>query len=190
VPPAELLKAASGRKPLAAEVLGRDEKKLPSGPFLPALESRNCLLWLRTMQRGVAARQGDEIQLTSPAFAQGGSIPKRYTCDGDNISPALSWKDAPKETKSLVLILHDPDVPARNAFTHWLLYNIPPNVSRIEENVPGQPEVAGLGLQGRNDAGKIGYMGPCPPLGRHHYFFHLYSLRRVLNLEPGAAISR
>jgi Raf kinase inhibitor-like YbhB/YbcL family protein len=126
------------------------------------------------------------MQLTSPAFAQREPIPRKYACDGENISPALQWQNAPKETKSFVVILHDPDAPARNGFTHWLLYNIPPTVDRIEENVPGQPSVASLGLQGKNDAGKFGYMGPCPPSGTHRYVFRLYSLRRELTLEPGA----
>ena len=129
------------------------------------------------------------MQLTSPAFANGQAIPKRYACDGENISPAIAWDGAPKETKSFVLILHDPDAPARNGFTHWLVYNIPPNVSRIEENVAKEPSIPGLGLQGKNDTGKIGYMGPCPPSGMHRYVFRLYSLRRELVLGPGANYS-
>jgi Raf kinase inhibitor-like YbhB/YbcL family protein len=126
------------------------------------------------------------MKLTSPAFAQGEGIPTKYACDGEDISPALQWENAPKETKAFVLILHDPDAPARNGFTHWLVYNIPPNVMRIEEDISRQPIVPGMGVQGKNDAGKIGYIGPCPPSGTHRYVFRLYSLRRELDLESGA----
>jgi Raf kinase inhibitor-like YbhB/YbcL family protein len=127
------------------------------------------------------------MQLTSSAFRAGGAIPSRYTCEGDDISPALSWSEAPVETKCFALILHDPDAPPANGFAHWLVYNIPPDVTHIEEDVPRQAMIPGLGLQGRNDAGMIGYIGPCPPRGIHRYFFWLYALRRKLHLEPGAS---
>ena len=129
------------------------------------------------------------MKLTSPVFSHGDPIPKQFTCEGQDISPALSWTDAPKETKSFVLILHDPDAPRANGFTHWVVYNIPPDVSRIEENVPRNPSVQNLGLQGRNDSGKVGYMGPCPPSGVHRYFARLYALRDNLDLPPSATYS-
>jgi Raf kinase inhibitor-like YbhB/YbcL family protein len=124
------------------------------------------------------------MKLTSPAFAHEGSIPKQFTCEGENISPELSWTDAPKEAKSFALILHDPDAPRENGFTHWIVYNIPPTVNRIAENAPRNASIPGLGLQGRNDSGKVGYMGPCPPSGTHRYFARLYALRTKLELGP------
>lgn len=129
---------------------------------------------------------GGHMKLTSPAFSNGDSIPKQFTCEGEDISPELSWTDAPKETKSFALILHDPDAPRENGFTHWVVYNIPPTVNRIAENVPRNGSIQGLGLQGRNDSGKVGYMGPCPPSGTHRYFARLYALRVELQLGPNA----
>jgi Raf kinase inhibitor-like YbhB/YbcL family protein len=127
------------------------------------------------------------MKLTSPAFVEGGSIPQRFTCEGENISPELGWADAPKETKSFALVLHDPDAPKKDGFAHWVLYNIPPNVNRIAENVPRNGSIEGLGSQGRNDSGKVGYTGPCPPSGRHRYFARLYALRtRLDELGPNA----
>jgi Raf kinase inhibitor-like YbhB/YbcL family protein len=124
------------------------------------------------------------MKLTSPAFSHGGSIPKQFTCEGEDISPELSWTDAPKDTKCFALILHDPDAPRENGFTHWVVYNIPPTVNRIAEDVAHNTSIQGLGLQGRNDSGKVGYMGPCPPSGTHRYFARLYALRSELELAP------
>jgi Raf kinase inhibitor-like YbhB/YbcL family protein len=128
------------------------------------------------------------MRLTSSAFRQGERIPARFTCDGGDISPALSRENPPAETKAFAIILHDPDAPRANGFTHWLLYNIPGSVTRIPEDVPKKAEVSGLGLQGKNDAGKVGYMGPCPPSGMHRYFTRLYALRDELDLAPGASV--
>jgi Raf kinase inhibitor-like YbhB/YbcL family protein len=126
------------------------------------------------------------VQLTSSAFSAGGAIPARFTREGEDISPEFSWKEVPERTKSFVLILHDPDAPRPGGFTHWVLYNIPGSLGHIEQAVPRQELVAGLGLQARNDAGKIGYMGPCPPSGTHRYFARLYALDTELELQPGA----
>jgi len=125
------------------------------------------------------------MQLRSTAFQTGGAIPTRFTCEGDDISPDLSWRDAPPETKSFVLILHDPDAPRAGGFTHWVVYNIPAGTSHIEENIPRQATVEGLGVQGKNDCGEIGYMGPCPPSGTHRYFARLFAVDRELDLKPG-----
>src|SRR5207247_8730450 len=103
------------------------------------------------------------MQLTSSDFNAGGAIPIRFTCEGDNASPEFSWKEAPLETKSFVLILHDPDAPRAGGFTHWVVYNIPAGTSHIEENIPRQATVEGLGVQGKNDSGEMGYMGHCAP---------------------------
>jgi Raf kinase inhibitor-like YbhB/YbcL family protein len=126
------------------------------------------------------------MKLTSPAFSHGGSIPQQFTCEGEEISPPLFWTDAPKETKSFVLVLHDPDAPRKEGFTHWVVYNIPANINRIAENVPHNASVQGVGLQGRNDSGTVGYKGPCPPSGMHRYFARLYALRAELELEQNA----
>jgi Raf kinase inhibitor-like YbhB/YbcL family protein len=126
------------------------------------------------------------MELKSSAWPAGGPIPARYTCDGDDVSPALAWSGAPARTETFALILHDPDAPRKGGFTHWVIYNIDQNVKSMQENVPGQETVAGLGVQGRNDGGKIGYMGPCPPSGTHRYNLTLYALNTRLSLKPGA----
>lgn len=126
------------------------------------------------------------MRLASSAFERGQPIPRRFTCEGENISPEFSWEDAPKEAKEFALILHDPDAPGLKGFTHWLLYGIPRTVTRVQENRPKEAKVANLGLQGQNDAGKLGYTGPCPPSGTHRYFARLYALRKELGLKPGA----
>lgn len=126
------------------------------------------------------------MQLTSAIFQQGAEIPSTYTPDGKDISPELSWKDPPAQTKSFVLIMHDPDAPRPGGFTHWVVYNIPPGTRHIEENTPKEERVIGLGVQGKNDSGRIGYMGPAPPSGTHRYFLRLFALDTILDLEPGA----
>jgi len=126
------------------------------------------------------------MQLTSSDFNAGGAIPIRFTCEGDNASPEFSWKEAPGETKSFALILHDPDAPRAGGFTHWVLYNIPAEKGGIDPNVPKREEVPGTGTQGRNDSGEIGYMGPCPPSGTHRYYARLFALDAELRLTPGA----
>jgi Raf kinase inhibitor-like YbhB/YbcL family protein len=127
------------------------------------------------------------MRLICDAMQDGKPIPRRFTCDGENVSPQFRWENAPEATKSFVLILHDPDAPKHDGFFHWMLYNIPPSVTEIRENVPTETaRISGLGTQGKNDGGKIGYTGPCPPSGSHRYFARLYALREELKLEPGA----
>lgn len=127
------------------------------------------------------------MQLVSEAFRHEEPIPAHYTSDGENSSPELSWKDAPPDTKSFVLILHDPDAMRSGGFTHWVIYNIVPGAGHLEPNVPQEVELAGVGMQGKNDAGKIGYIGPAPPSGTHRYFFRLYALNIMLDLSPGVS---
>ena len=126
------------------------------------------------------------MQITSTAFQQGSEIPSYYTSDGEDVSPELSWRDAPANAKSFVLVVHDPDAPMPGGFTHWVLYNIPRETSHIDENAPKEERVAGLGVQGKNDAGELGYIGPAPPSGTHRYFFRLFAIDKVLDLAPGA----
>lgn len=127
--------------------------------------------------------------LTSPpAFKYGERIPRKYTCDDVDVSPPLQWSSAPPGTKSLVLIMEDPDAPI-GTFTHWVLYNIPPDRTDLPENVPKTPVVEGIGVQGINDFGRVGYGGPCPPRGHgpHRYFFRLYALNTVPNIKQRAS---
>lgn len=121
--------------------------------------------------------------LASSAFGRNDPIPRRYTCDGADVSPPLVWSEVPEGTKSLVLIVDDPDAPDPAApmmvWVHWLLYNIPPAAAEFPEGV--NPKQLPLGtLQGINDWKRTGYGGPCPPLGRHRYFFKLYALDTLL----------
>lgn len=119
------------------------------------------------------------LTVTSSAFQQGGSIPARYTCEGDDSSPPLSWSGAPSGTKSLAFIVDDPDAPdpakPQRVWVHWVVYNIPGTATSLPENASkkGLPDGA---AQGRNDSGKNQYGGPCPPIGRHRYFFKLSAL--------------
>jgi len=119
------------------------------------------------------------LQLTSPAFSANGTIPQLYTCDGDDISPPLTWRDLPPGAKSLALIVDDPDAPdpraPKRTWVHWLLYNLPVGTDSLEENVGATGPPAGT-WSGLNDWGRPSYGGPCPPIGRHRYFFKLYVL--------------
>ncbi|HFD79046.1 MAG TPA: YbhB/YbcL family Raf kinase inhibitor-like protein [Gammaproteobacteria bacterium] len=124
-----------------------------------------------------------DFTLTSPAFGAGEPIPSRYTCEGDDISPPLAWSGVPAGTRSLVLIVDDPDAPdpaaPRMTWVHWLVYNLPPDTGGLPEAVTEAALPAGTGL-GINDFKRTRYGGPCPPIGRHRYFFKLYALDTVL----------
>ena len=119
------------------------------------------------------------FKITSPAFAPSGSIPSKYTCEGSDTSPSLEWSDAPSGTKSFALIVDDPDAPdpakPQRTYVHWVVYNIPPGTTKLPENAAksGLPNGA---MQGSNDWKKQTYGGPCPPIGRHRYFFKVYAL--------------
>ena len=124
--------------------------------------------------------------LTSPDFADGGAIPKRFTCEGANTSPELAWSGPPAGTESLALIVDDPDAPS-GTFTHWTVFDIPKDLSGLEAGVPNQQRLAPGFAQGENDFGKVGYGGPCPPPGKpHQYMFQLYALSQSLGLQPQA----
>ncbi len=123
--------------------------------------------------------------LVSAAFSSGGNIPVMYTCDGDDISPPLRWGEAPEGTVSYALICEDPDAPAGN-WVHWVVYNIPSVTTSLPEDAGGGEPPAGGILQGTNSWGRTGYGGPCPPSGTHRYFFRLYALDSMLELEAGA----
>ncbi len=126
------------------------------------------------------------LQISSPAFSAGESIPKKFTCDGPDVSPKLSWGDPPAKAQSFTLIMDDPDAPG-GTWVHWVLYDVPADAKELPEAVPKQDQLASSARQGRNDFGKAGYGGPCPPPGKpHRYFFKLYALDTKLNLKARA----
>lgn len=125
-----------------------------------------------------------EIKITSPVFLNEGMVPKKYTCDGENVSPPLSWQNIPANAKSISLICDDPDAPM-GTWVHWVIYNIPASIKGLPESVPLLETLTNGGTQGLNDFRKLGYGGPCPPGGTHRYYFKIYALDSVLALSPG-----
>jgi len=124
------------------------------------------------------------IEVTSTAFEEGGMIPKKYTCDGPDVSPPLKFDKVPENTQGLVLICDDPDAPV-GTWVHWVLYDIPAATRELKENIPPDKKLKGGGVHGINDFRKLGYGGPCPPSGTHRYFFKVYALDTMLNLKSG-----
>ena len=127
------------------------------------------------------------MKLSSTAFDEGGTLPPRFTCDGEGVSPPLGWEDVPDGTQSFALICEDPDAPS-GIFTHWLLYNLSSGNRELGEGMPTD-EVLSIGArQGKNGFDKMGYGGACPPRGdrEHRYIFKLYALDANLSIEPGA----
>jgi Raf kinase inhibitor-like YbhB/YbcL family protein len=118
------------------------------------------------------------MKVTSPSFENGGMIPSRFTCDGENINPQIEITDFPEETVSFAMILEDPDAPS-GIFYHWVIWNIEPAFAIIEEDLV--PEGA---AEGKNSGGQNNYLGPCPPSGTHRYHFRIFALRKKLNLPP------
>lgn len=132
------------------------------------------------------AASSTAFRLQSAAFQEGTSIPARFSCEGEDVSPPLAWTGAPSAARSFALIVEDPDAPA-GVWTHWVAYDLPAQTRALQENTPKQGELPGGGLQGRNSFGRIGYGGPCPPAGNaHRYFFRLYALDTTLGLRAGA----
>jgi Raf kinase inhibitor-like YbhB/YbcL family protein len=125
------------------------------------------------------------LRVQSPAFSEGGQIPRSYTCDGKDVSPPLSWSGVPEGAKSLALICDDPDAPGKT-WVHWVVFNIPPAARQLPEGIAPGETIPGGGTQGKNDFRKLGYGGPCPPGGTHRYQFKLYALDAELVLPAGA----
>jgi len=127
------------------------------------------------------------LQLTSDAFANGQSIPAKYSCIGKNISPALAWTEPPVGTQSFALIVDDPDAPGRT-WVHWVLFNIPADMRSLQEDMPitGKNVDSNTIYVGNNSSSTPSYQGPCPPSGTHRYYFKLYALDATLSLLPGA----
>ena len=139
----------------------------------------SCFYFYMTAAISAEGEQNMTLKLESADFTHQGEIPKIFTCDGNDSSPALSWTGLPQNTKSLVLIVDDPDAPdpakPKMTWVHWLLYNIPPTVTELPAAVATSALPVGT-LQGKNDWKRTGYGGPCPPVGRHRYFHKLYAL--------------
>ena len=127
------------------------------------------------------------FSISTPSFPEGENIPKKFTCDGADVSPELRWTGPPAGTQSFTLIADDPDAPV-GTWTHWVFFDLPAETNTLPEGVSKVDEVPGGGRQGRNDFRKIGYGGPCPPPGKpHRYYFKLYALDKMLHLKPGVS---
>jgi len=148
-----------------------------TGPF-------SCRNGENDMARTTAASDVATIRVMSSAFGEGGPIPQRYTCDGEEISPPLSWESVPEGTQSIVLIADDPDAP-RGTFVHWVLYDLPADARELPEDMPRDKILSNGARQGISDGGDFGYMGPCPPSGTHRYFFKVYAIDTRVDLPPG-----
>lgn len=131
------------------------------------------------------ARFSMKIEVTSSAFKQGEMIPSKYTCDGDDMSPPISWSGIPPQAKSIALISDDPDAPM-GTWVHWVLFNIPPDMAGLPEDLPPEKVLDNGSVHGINDSRQFGYGGPCPPGGVHRYFFKVYALDKKVSLGPGA----
>lgn len=128
----------------------------------------------------------DTLQLTSSSFEADAAIPAKYTCDGEDASPALAWNDPPAATKGFALVMDDPDAPNKTV-VHWVIYDLPAATRKLPEAVPKEAKLPDGSLQGRNSHGSLGYSGPCPPKGVvHHYFFKLFALDKSTGLKPKA----
>ncbi|MCF7803052.1 MAG: YbhB/YbcL family Raf kinase inhibitor-like protein [Candidatus Marinimicrobia bacterium] len=125
------------------------------------------------------------IKIVSSAFEQEGMIPKKYTCDGADVSPPLEWSGVPDAAESIVLIADDPDAPGKT-WVHWVLFNLPVEVTSLGEGVPKEATLKNGAIQGITDFGSNGYGGPCPPGGIHRYFFKVYALDNTLDLDSTA----
>jgi len=173
-----------------------DSRNVPCFSVRDAVALLLCVVWLAACDsptNGPAANLTPSssvgITLSSPAFTANSPIPRDYTCEGANGSPALQWTDPPASTRSLALILEDPDAP-NGTFIHWLVYDIPASTRSLSEAQPTTPDLPDGSKQGTNSSGKVGYGGPCPPNGTHHYHFELYALDMMPSLTAGVSVSQ
>ena len=152
-------------------------KKQDDKPTETASTASHSAATSGTPQTGSQEGKMGKLQISSTAFEHQGAVPKKYTCQGDDISPPLAWSGLPDGTKSVALIVDDPDAPdpaaPKRVWVHWVLYDIPPTVQSLAEATKQAPAGA---RDGKNDWGRTGYGGPCPPIGRHRYFHKLYAL--------------
>ena len=127
-----------------------------------------------------------DFRLSSPAFSDGQPIPVKFSCHGEDISPALDWSEPPMGAQTLALIMDDPDAPV-GTWIHWVLFSIPANLRGLPEGIAAEPTLADGSRHGNNSWKRVGYGGPCPPSGTHHYVFKLYALDTKLDLSPGSS---
>ena len=154
--------------------------------FIGTVTACGILVSAAQIADAAAASGKGTMQLTSTAFAEGQPIPSKYTCDGENVSPPISWSGQPHGTKSLALIADDPDAPS-GTWVHWVVYDLPATAAELPEDLPRSQYIPGGAKQGINDFKHLGYGGPCPPAGKaHRYYLKLYALDSVLELKPGA----
>jgi hypothetical protein len=150
-------------------------------PFFSRFQLSSSIRQPQSTRRSAMA-----FALKTTAFPAGGTIPKKYTCDGTDLSPELKWSDAPAGTQSFAVIADDPDAPV-GTWTHWVVWNIPAQTTALPEGLPKAEALSNGAQQGKNDFRRIGYGGPCPPAGKpHRYFSKLYALNNKLDLPPGA----
>lgn len=139
---------------------------------------------------GQDVKRPDSLALRSAAFSDGGTVPLMYTCKGKDISPPMSWINVPQQAQSLALTCLDPDAPG-GRWVHWVVYGILPVMTELRENRPRKDFITGGACQGKNDFGRLGWGGPCPPPGpEHHYVFTLYALDANLELKPGLTLDQ
>src|SRR3989442_37308 len=147
---------------------------------LPALPAQ------RRTPSPARGEQNMNFNISSTSFPNGGEIPRKFTCDGRDVSPELSWNDASEGTKSFALLVDDPDAPVGN-WNHWTMWNLPPSARKLDEGLTKTAQLPDGTQQGLNDFGKIGYNGPCPPPGKpHRYYFKLFALDQKLTLKQSA----
>jgi Raf kinase inhibitor-like YbhB/YbcL family protein len=152
---------------------------------LPLLVGLLCLA-MTNLAVAAESKAGGTMQLTSPAFQNGGEIPRKYTCDAEDVSPPIRWERPPPGAKAFALIVDDPDAPA-GTWVHWVIYDIPPETKELAEGTAKTETLPNGAKQGVNDFRKVGYGGPCPPPGPpHRYFFRVYALDGPTNLNPRA----
>lgn len=132
-----------------------------------------------------SAANKNKIKITSSAFKNGKLIPNKYACDGDDVSPPISWSSVPDGTESIAIITDDPDAPG-GTFVHWVIYDIPGDITELSEEISSDDALEDGTQQGTNDFGNIGYNGPCPPKGTHRYYFKIYALDKETGIDPGA----
>jgi len=166
---------------LGISLVGCKQAK-PPGETVEPVESTDSTVSPPESEQGGMAMA---FELRSPAFTHEGTIPPKYTCDGEDISPRLEWNDPPEGTQSFALIADDPDAPV-GTWVHWVLYNIPAGVRALPEAIAAESELPEGSRHGKNGWRRLYYGGPCPPSGTHRYFFKLYALDTTLNLKPGA----
>ena len=138
-----------------------------------------------TPEQEVTTLEEAKMRLSSAAFQEGGAIPLEHTCDGSDTSPPLSWGPVPEGTRSIALVSDDPDAPG-GTWVHWVAYAILPDATGLPAGLPATETLPTGARHGKNDFGRIGYGGPCPPSGTHRYFFKLYALDTEVDLAPGA----